>query len=114
MEVSSTSMKVASVTVIAMIHGLIAGRQMSAFSSGGAAALTGESRPWAQPTRRGEAIDHYLRRDRELSSPGRRELPSHNSRSHFPVVTGYTLPLYFLPVASTSMVTGWPTFMLRS
>src|SRR5580698_8313300 len=88
MEVSSTSMNVASVTVIAMIHGLIAGRQMSAFSSGGAAALTGESRPWAQPTRRGEAIDHYLRRDRELSSPERVELPSHNSRSHFPVATG--------------------------
>ena len=38
MEVSSTSMNVASVTVIAMIQGLIAGRQTSAlaFSSGGA------------------------------------------------------------------------------
>ncbi len=45
MEVSSTSMKVASVTVMAMIQGLIAGRQTSAFSSGGAAALIAESRP---------------------------------------------------------------------
>jgi len=32
MEVSSTSMKVASVTVMAMIHGFTAGRQVSALA----------------------------------------------------------------------------------
>src|ERR1022692_4209842 len=62
-EVSSTSMNVASVTVMAMIQGLIAGRQTSAFSSGGAAALIAESRPWAQPTSRDAAIDPCFRQD---------------------------------------------------
>jgi hypothetical protein len=43
-------MKVANVTVMAMIHGLISGRQSSAlalaFSNGGAAALIAGSKPW--------------------------------------------------------------------
>src|SRR5271157_4976102 len=39
MEVSSTSMKVARVTVMAMIHGFTAGRQASALSNVGDAAL---------------------------------------------------------------------------
>src|ERR1700675_1215225 len=60
MEVSSTSMKVASVTVIAMIQGLIAGRQTSAFSSGGAAELIAGSKPLESLTCRGEATDLYF------------------------------------------------------
>jgi hypothetical protein len=67
MEVSSTSMKVASVTVMAMIQGLIAGRQTSAFSSGGAAELIDESRLWARRTCRDAATDPCFRRDRARS-----------------------------------------------
>ncbi len=59
MEVSSTSMKVASVTVMAMTQGLMAGRQTSALApfSGGAAALIAESTPWERPTCRAAATD---------------------------------------------------------
>src|SRR5579871_4170521 len=51
MEVSRTSMKVASVTARAMIHGLTAGRQTSAGCSNvRAPALISECKPWESPT----------------------------------------------------------------
>src|SRR5271165_3119305 len=59
MEVSSTSMKVARVTVMAMIQGLTAGRQASALALSNVVVLTliGESRPWDRPTFRAAGSD---------------------------------------------------------
>src|SRR5579862_2142357 len=65
-EVSSTSMNVASVTVTAMIHGLIAGRQASA-SRVAEPTLIDESTPSARPTFQGATTDLYFGRDRERS-----------------------------------------------
>src|ERR1700676_2835796 len=84
MEGSSTSINVANVTVIAMIQGLTAGRQRSAFSSGGAAALIAESNPSVRPTCRGAAIDPCFRPGRAQSLLGFAVPPSHSCRWHFP------------------------------
>src|ERR1700751_4723970 len=62
MEVSRTSMKVASVTVMAMIQGFTAGRQASALSNVVAPALIAGSRPWESPTCRGAGSDLYFLR----------------------------------------------------
>src|SRR5246127_1419055 len=64
-EVSSTSMKVASVTARAIIHGLTAGRQASDWSTVAAAALIPESTPWELQTIRDAADGHCSLRDRE-------------------------------------------------
>src|ERR1700751_338909 len=64
-EVSSTSMKVASVTARAIIHGFTAGRQASDWSTGGAAALIPESTPWALQTFRDAVDGHCSIQDRE-------------------------------------------------
>ena len=57
MEVSSTSMKVASVTARAMIQGFTAGRQASDWSIVPAAALIRESTPWESQTSRDAVAD---------------------------------------------------------
>src|SRR5271167_939904 len=67
MEVSSTSMNVASVTVMAMIQGLIAGRQGSALSNVAVPALIAESRPWEQPTCPAAGCDRCFLLDRARS-----------------------------------------------
>src|SRR5580692_8955868 len=62
MEVSSTSMKVASVTVTAMIQGFTAGRQASALalSSVVEPALIAQSRPWDRLTFPDAGSDRYF------------------------------------------------------
>src|ERR1700722_8071384 len=87
-DVSSTSMNVAKVTVMAMIHGLTAGRQTSAFCKGTAAELIDESKPLYPPTPRAAATGPYSLRDRGRSSPEYVAPLLHSFRWRSPGVAG--------------------------